>query len=147
MNAIHKQRLLKLATFLREKVPNEHFNLNYFIDAADLYSNRHIKDLPRIAAGLQSGCGTTACAVGWCPAVFKQWEWCARTVRNGGVRLRGTSGTTLQDAERFFGLSVIESLYLFHPHEYPENGLGKLHVARRIEQFVKRGGMPKARRT
>jgi hypothetical protein len=145
MKKLHKDRLLKLAKFLREKVPDEHFDLDSFINTGDYSYDRHLKDLPEIAKGKQRGCGTTACAVGWCPAVFpRYWEWQTEMYSEYGVRLKDSAHSSpFGDAEEFFDLSSTECNYLFDPYYYPERRIGKEEVARRIEQFVKRDGVPR----
>lgn len=54
MKKIHEERLLRLATFLEEKVEPERFNMDHWFDG-DFEKNT---------------CGTTACALGWATVVF-----------------------------------------------------------------------------
>src|SRR6478736_6495086 len=112
MKYFHKQRLLKLADYLRNQVKDKNFNLDYI--------------------GIKKGeCVSCACALGNLPNCFPR----------GGFRLipddawyNDNEGEktylTLFDkedrfdfdvAENFFGISYSDSLHLFDPAEYPES--------------------------
>lgn len=142
MNATGKRRLLKLAAFLR-KLPREKFDFTIVAREAGKPMREALK------AGA-TRCGTTACAVGWMPAVFpRSCEWIADTFRGyamRGVVLKGQPllpFEMLKVAEQFFGLTDDEVALLFVPSDAPTPGqLGDdatpKQVARHIERFVKR---------
>lgn len=142
MTALHKKRLLKLAAFLREKVPDEHWN---FYEISNLRGEQ-CEAYRRIASGKQQGCGAAACAMGWVPAVFPRtftWD------RSGLPVLRTSSEAyaTNQEIETFFGLSEDDRFYLFELRGYRDySNVTRRKVAARIESFVKRGGMPERSR-
>jgi hypothetical protein len=108
MNAIHKERLLKLAAFLRT-VPPEKFDLSSFI--SDIHYDEQ-----------GPACGTTACAIGWCPVVFPNDcrvelgdEW--PSIRFTGESYDWTDWEDDFDApgQKFFGVNDSEWDHLFEP--------------------------------
>lgn len=139
MTKRHKERLLKLAAFLRT-VPNKFFNLEVLTAGGDG------KDFdPCGLKKLDHKCGSVACAMGWCPIVFP------RTFRYnsaGGVEGKDENISI----KSFFGLDKFEKLdvygdleesardYLFMPQYYPRDKRGPKSVAARIERFVKSDG-------
>lgn len=137
MKSFHKKRLLKLASFLRT-LPKERFNLEVI---TGLPKGSHaMKDEEQIVeelAGFCKGktCGSAACAIGWCPAVFPRdakWE-----TRYGGVVLKSDEWQeNFGFAEEFFGLTEAQAVYLFDPSYYPCRRQGKISVANRIADFV-----------
>jgi hypothetical protein len=132
MNA---ERLLTLANFLREKVPEEHFDLGVFVNRIECEDV--LDRLPKIAAGQQRGCGAAACAIGWCPGAFPDhWEWNADAL--DGVSLKGWSdGNGFVLAMRFFEINSINCYYLFDPGSYPnQDDASREEVASRIESFA-----------
>lgn len=65
----HAERLLTLAYFLKTQVPKKHFYMGNFTNQCDV-------EIVQTLRTTEPKCGTTACAVGWCPAVFpKDWRW------------------------------------------------------------------------
>lgn len=62
MKKLHKDRLLKLAAFLRT-VPIKQFDMGWWVEADKKGHNHEHASLK---------CGTTACALGWATAVFPQ---------------------------------------------------------------------------
>ena len=131
MKHFHKQRLLKLAKFLRENLDDKHFDLDIIAEKRD--------------------CGTVCCAIGSMPQVFKGYGFKYRTssmyVYNNMTHtvLRVTDGdkSGFSLAEDFFGLDSSQSNYLFDPDYYPVSHRSRNYVANRIEQFVKRNGQIK----
>lgn len=123
--AVGNRRLLKLAAFL-ETLPKHKFNLDIIVDDNKVFSE---EDLP------SPHCGTTACAIGWCPNVFP---------RNCAYRFSGyvsvvdknTQKADFSFAQDFFALKPYESYYLFDPMYYNKRRQGNKSVAKRIRNFV-----------
>lgn len=125
MNYVGKQRLLKLAKFLREKVEDKNFDLT--------------------AIKNETKCVSTACALGYFPQCFP---------RNGFKLISlydamGNEDYALDDGHRidyeassaFFGICNEDSKYLFSPYRYPQSHRSRNYVAKRIESFVKKLGV------
>lgn len=125
-------RLLRLADYL-ETVPRDRFDMNRWV--GDSWGGK--QDL---------SCGTKACAMGHAatmPFFRKLGLKLSRFgVGTGVPAIRGVYG--LSAAVEIFGIEWAEADYLFggisltgsHDHSTPKQ------VARRIRQFVKRGGPP-----
>ena len=63
----------------------------------------------------KESCGTTACAIGWCPTVFpNQWAWEEDDDGNMVPELRCGASNTWCDIRSFFGLTKQEEVYLFN---------------------------------
>lgn len=135
---MNSQRLLKLAHFLYN-LDESKFNLEQIVSKNNGKTNgAKIVDLQN------QSCGTTACAVGWCPRVFPdnaRWvDAVCGPNEVGIVMFNGDEGTEwLLSAARFFGISVEEAEYLFMPQQYPRNVRGAKDVATRIEYCVRFG--------
>lgn len=148
MKKFHKDRLLKLANFLRE-LPRKAFDLSVLAkipteseDACPVNSTKQ-KAL---------SCGTVACAMGWCPTIFPRqiaweisefadWENDNNTIDASIVLKDNPENKDFQAAIEFFGLNnVEEAYYLFHPWEYPEGHRNAKYVAKRIESYVNSEG-------
>ncbi len=128
------QRLLKLARFLQERVPDEMF------DYSDVcWMPEQI--LPQDA--LKHPCGTTACALGFLPVVFPRslkyvlsnsGKYAGITLTNNQT---GATWHSFKAAAQFFGISDYHANYLFDPSD---NNLGmdasRQTVAAHIEDFV-----------
>ena len=135
MRKIHKDRLLKLAVFL-EKLPRQKFDFSL------------IKGV---------NCKTTACAIGWCPTVFKKdWAVCSGPYEDRGkvkvfaVRLKSNKNhsnveDSFGDAEKYFGLSEEEGNHLFQPNDQDTEQFGGCdlgeaatpkQVAKNIREFL-----------
>src|SRR3990167_4569351 len=134
MRQMYKNRLLKLAAFLRT-VPRKHFNLNEFTNVED---EDNIKCLIKIGTTLKPlDCGTTTCAIGWCPSVFpRNFIW--NNHRNIEL-INKYNETGWLACEKFFKLNTREAYYLFSPEYYRIGHHGPKSVASRIEKFVKDG--------
>lgn len=138
MKQVYKDRLLKLATFL-ENVPRRKFNLSWFIDTKYdvLPSQDYLKE---------GFCGTTACAVGYCPVVFPRLFSYKKDRNRVGTdnyeivlsRNQDIKGFTA--AQEVFGISLDDLLYMFDPDSYNHRQRGPKSVARRIRTFVKCDG-------
>lgn len=112
MNQTQASRLLTLAWFLKTEVPACQFDLNYFVNTTP----KKIGE-----------CGTTACALGWCPTVFPgQWEWYA------GVAPRPLRETVTE----FFGIDPKDWSRLFSSRHTRT----PKQEARVIEQLVAKHG-------
>lgn len=141
MNSVGKKRLLKLADFL-ETLPKKKFDLNVYVG--------DIKDGQ--APNKQYDCGTTACAIGWCPVVFsrsgvhyqEQYDYGGRLI-DMDVVFPTNDGDLQNDmgAEKFFDLTEGELNYLFMPNSYMVGRRGPKSVANRIRQVVETGKVPK----
>lgn len=117
------RRLLKLADFL-DKLPRKSFNFAKFAEQTD--------------------CGTVACALGWCPVLFKRLG--VKYFQIGPMTNVSTVSIKKGYDERFgfavgevlFGLTRHQSYLLFDPIS---SGLGQdatpKQVAKRIRTFIK----------
>lgn len=88
-------------------------------------------------------CGTSGCAIGECPIVFKDyWKFDGL----GSPVLRNTCYDTWYSGIRFFGLTTNQFDFLFVPKDIdhtqglPEDAT-KEDVANRIIKFVENGGI------
>jgi hypothetical protein len=137
LKRFHIQRLEKLAAHLEKgKLGHEEFDFGV-VNVGDFN---------------KPGCGTSGCAMGECPIVFrKYWEFGPVTYTIGGdqrlPRLRGVGYASLRDhVSNFFGISTSACDHLFYPcDQNPEIYGGrrlsytatKEQVARNIRAFVK----------
>lgn len=145
--SVHEKRLLKLAAFLRERVPRKKFDFNHIM--------REGANPPQVAILKTEDCGTTGCAVGWMPVCFpRDFAWNPWVGNQLEVVNKKTHKDDLDAAQEWFGLTLNETMYLFYPEGYYEvydsdgvlfkqihNNLGEdatpKQVARHIERFVK----------
>lgn len=150
------KRLLELAAFLHDKVPEKAFRFDVPIEFGSK------APLEAIEAG--GGCGTVACAVGWAPACFPQdAKWLNPFIdfdpANPGTRRIGavTVATSRREkvseaahykewsmlsepwARRFFSLTKSEVSHLFVPNHRgaPDPKAGPKTVAKHIRKFVR----------
>lgn len=120
-----RQRLLKLAKFLRE-LPEEKF---YFGDYVRDFDTEH-------------NCGTVCCAIGWMPKVDpKNCKWVRHRTRYSCVAY----GSTVEDNSwtdawcKYFQISRAQFGYLFLPYNMGSdltNNASTIQVAINIEEFV-----------
>jgi hypothetical protein len=97
------------------------------------------------------GCGTAGCAIGECPAVFKQWEFRERWSGHYSPVLKTQhinptiDNPVVDSVMKFFGLTRRETEHLFYPDSQrePYGYRGRLDstatreaVARNIRSFV-----------
>lgn len=165
---MNKKRLLKLAKFLREKVPDDAFEMGLITGLDDDVPTRALPAiLEECLATKEQHCGAAACAIGWSPAVFPddlEWDGEGAVVLTSNRRLKGFDA-----AEKFYDLTEMEAYYLFSPDAYGIDGsevdgvegtprcflnahqasavfavadISRKTVAKRIEQFVAKG-LPK----
>lgn len=148
MQKIHKERLLKLADFLENKVPNKHFNLSKIAVSGSVEFDQDL--LTKAINGEKIKCRAAACAVGWLPAVFpRSFEW-QKTFSLLSLRAEAsiihkkTKDSDAVAASNFFGLTPHQCGYLFLPDNYRTMNPKKSTVVRRIRNFVESdGGIPK----
>lgn len=140
-DAVAKRRLLALANLLESGEVNNHFYFGSWGDTVDPVE----KDCDVLADPVR--CGTTACALGWAPALpfakklgfrlSSQGRECgyARFTKNGRFVTPGAVAKTL------FGLSELQSDMLFNPGDTMPIPLEKdatpVQVAENIREFVR----------
>lgn len=144
MQAMYAKRLLKLADFLQQ-LPPQKFDFRSFTMRGD-------KPMLEALKARRSSCGTTACAVGWMPAVFPRavcWIGVDRpgytlnvAMRNGARRRDAFWGTckrvtNFDVAQRFFRLTYDETQTLFNPEEN-EDSLSADATAKQVATHIKR---------
>lgn len=159
-----KQRLLKLAALLRKDADNKKgvtFNMSYWAAPTERVSNHFIQgayDEP--PETIPVSCGTSACAMGLAviSGAFKRAGLYADFYqRSEGVAMEpcidaanGERRGGYYAAMELFGISMNYAEYLFNPSAYPEayrkGAKAERYVAKRIEQFVERGGPPQGSR-
>jgi len=140
MKKFHEKRLLKLASLL-EIVPRERFDLDVIAEVDVEQPLFPALDLPKT-------CGTTACAMGLCPILFKgkvkyvkAFNWNAKPNRDSySVDFEGD--TDFHGASLFFGLKngFNDAEYLFSPYAYRPGHRGAKSVASRIRDYVAKKG-------
>lgn len=165
---LEKTRLLTLADSL-SKIPAKHFNLESFVNPNGYrYGNfegifqknsefRHEfkkivnatfdKTMTRIFETLEEepNCGTTACAVGWCPKIFPAYFSWSENLNSVILKIDEKEYYDFEAAKVFFGLTDDQSFYLFSPWYYKPTSRTVKHVVRRIKNVVK-NGFPKKMR-
>lgn len=129
----YKKRLLKLADFL-DKLPKSKFFFGNFI------AQYGKPPLEALEMG-EYRCGTTACAIGWSPAVFpKLVRWIKDEESGKIVDIRTIRGQrNFMVGVELFGITERQSEFLFDPIT---SGLGSYAtaktVANHIRKFVKK---------
>jgi len=125
---MNKKRLLKLADFLEKEVPNQNFHLCYV-------GRGSVEDISKYR------CGSSACAMGWLPAVFpRTFKWLYQSSIHTGVTHTKIINKYLADIViNFFQINILELHYLFYPGFYRSKRNGKRAVITRIRCFVKTG--------
>lgn len=130
MRKLHIDRLQKLADHLeRGKLGHKVFYFGTYNDEGNQGFDKN-------------GCGTTGCAIGECPIIFKDWKF-------KGFNLDPVYKNYLSidySVENFFGINNQEFLHLFIPvsQNIPDFGgvmlninATKKQVAKNIELFIK----------
>jgi hypothetical protein len=120
---MRQDRLDLLADFLRDEVPEDHFDLGTW-----RYGCENEKAL------LLHQCGAVACAVGWACTMPRFKEAGLHTNWTGSPVYGGYLGWNAVQA--FFGLEQREAYALFSTDNYGE-GASPLDVAQRIQLFLK----------
>lgn len=128
---MNKKKLLKLAAFLRT-IPTKKFDMD------------HWSKTPEINA---TTCGTAACACGWGTTIFKRYKNPLKLVLeedypgyNPVPIIACGEERGFDAAATFFEISNNEANYLFWSGDYPSVKITPKMVAKRIKQFVKKGG-------
>lgn len=133
MNA---ERLLKMATFL-EALPPHMFCFKEYVKLGT-------KSPLEALADPEGRCGTTACAVGWMPAVFPaEIKWVLDTSWRGGLipTMVDQSVFDAYTIREFLNLTVMEYDFLFIPDEsLLSNNATAVQVAAQIREFVAGSG-------
>jgi len=98
MKRIHRERLQKLARFLKT-IPEELFDMTHWME---LDKNGHMHRKASIK------CGTPACAMGWATSIFPELyyesEWAEIKIK-GHTYSSSLSQRSLETAKVFFGVS------------------------------------------
>lgn len=123
---MQKQRLLKLASFLKTLTP-ERFDIRHW------QSRDFDKD----------NCNTAACAWGWCPVVFPEAKLFTSNTEDGirtvSYAYEGHLYYSFDGIEKFFGLTENQSIKLFCSLGYNVDHRKEITpevVAQKIEDFV-----------
>lgn len=135
---MNKKRLLKLADFL-EVLPENKFDYSSIVSG---------EDVPRKTFD----CGSTACAVGWCPIAFPRSFkyhktrlginlWAQKNGRRFGDVIRLSVYLENPELESFFGLQQSEVVGLFWPgyqYRIQESHLDKDASAKDVAAMIRR---------
>lgn len=145
MRQIHKDRLQKLANFLRT-VKVSKFDLSDIVDIDYHWSDGKAKlnkQINSLKEPETPACGATACAVGYMPVVFPrslEYEVDGYGFANIAPKDKKYYKGGWSYAQEFLGLDNITMDYLFQPTSYHKDHRGPKSVARRIEQLIKNDG-------
>lgn len=139
---MNEERLLKMAEFL-EALPPHKFDFSNYVHIGD-------KSPAAALAAPDEHCGTTACAVGWMPAVFPEtFEWTNVTSTWDRTPLLphpiGSTSWYWPEVESvikdFLDLEDVQYNFLFIPGDSPLDNLASARaVARQIREFIADGG-------
>lgn len=138
MNIRQARKMLRLATFLRTRIPRlgwrGYFNMDSWASKISFVEKK---------------CGTTACAMGWATVAFPRSGLMLQTLEGNPSRVwiyyvpRGSKATRyksryegLSAAEAFFGISYADARHLFMPLSYGGGAVTPTAVAQRLEEFV-----------
>jgi len=114
LKKIHKQRLLKLARFLRNQVAKreDKFEITLYDHGNWMRADKNGHDHKK--ASLK--CGTPACAIGWATAIFPLYM----NKRDQIVKTGSRGGSTIKTVKSFFGVdySEFEGGRLFFSGDY-----------------------------
>ena len=133
MNKTQASRLLTLAYFLRTEVDEKNFSLDLYISDGRLLTQRKLD------------CGTTACDLGWCTAIFPDRFKFANCGQLRGIMNDSRCTIPIDfDGEfvcDFFGITEDEAYFLFSPYlrglfGYAPNYRTPIEEAREIETIV-----------
>jgi hypothetical protein len=115
LKQVYLDRLQKLADHLEfGQLAHVEFN---FADYNGIYSHAGVA-VNRVGEAPIPGCGTVGCAIGECPAVFKQWTFRGNNICSAEPVLKDAKAfeSPLISGARFFGLKLVEARHLFYPH-------------------------------
>ena len=128
MNDIHKDRLLKLADYLENKVKDEWLNMYS-------WASKGFKT---------KTCGSTACALGWATVVFPEDLVLHGTnsplcvdFKKAAENVDSLINRPLAVAVEFFGISAMDAEYVFMPDSYDVAGKYlRPEVVRRLRELA-----------
>ena len=122
------QRLLKLASFLGKIHPSK---FNYYTWVGGQENPIEMAKNPRI----KERCGTTACAIGWCPAIWPEaWSWASNAMPVLTKNIRKLYFCPVDQAANWFNISKEDTLFLFT--EQRDNVTAR-EMATLIRKFVR----------
>ena len=111
------KKLIRLAVFL-ENLPPERFNFRHIVDSNTWEGHQNLS------------CGTTACAIGWCPTIwpkhlklvpYEDYKSSVVVVLKNEVPesvCPSERDTFKSDISKFFGITAEETRQLFQPGVY-----------------------------
>lgn len=146
----YQTRLLKLAEHLHGLKTGKKAKVAFDMGTA-VFETTKQQEVMNGKSGIDDFCGTVCCAVGSMPMseYFQQDGFAYRRSRNGyitDVTFQGRSFDFDSHSKKYFGLSSVESDYLFMPGSYVEDSHlvspTPKTVARRIRKFVQTGKYP-----
>lgn len=138
---MNKERLLKMAGFL-EALPPHKFDF-------DTYVRVGRKHPAEALAAPEEHCGTTACAVGWMPAIFPdEFEWKALSLPWSTDVLPSPIGSSCVswryvevEIRNFLDITTWQYDFLFVPDSSRLNAdASAIEVAQHIREFVNTNG-------
>lgn len=115
MEKLQALRMTYLAWFLGEVLPDRFFDIHSYNDFTGIYGNETYEDVISQLVEAKPKCGTTACAIGWCPTLFpKDWfytgnSWHPTLGKDGSFE--DSIGSGRQD---YFGITYTENERLFY---------------------------------
>lgn len=142
-DAVAKKRLLKLADFLENEVPDEHFDFGDFGRADSREPNSLCEGDDALDPNIRVSCGTKACALGWAPALpfakklgvklqvtGKSWNF-----TEIGFTRNGRKISVHELGKLLFGLKPLQMYFIFYGSVLNGNGT-RQEVAEGIRAFV-----------
>lgn len=117
MNRTQASRMLTLAYFLKTRVADENFSLKSWCSHGARLAERG----EAVEKVLENPpCGTTACAVGYLPTIFRDWKWIKEETKYAFLPytrpawIKATEGGhSVQNSKEFFGIDTDEWDRLF----------------------------------
>lgn len=135
---MNKERLIKMAEFL-EKLPEHKFDFSSYVHLGS-------KSPSEALANPEEHCGTTACAIGWLPAMFPEsFKWVGENIGSWGndmlpVLIENDMWSE-GDIRGFLGINFTAYDFLFIPDSSPlDKDADAKQVARQIREFVSTNG-------
>jgi len=133
MSTLYAERLMKLARFLHNDLPEEKFDFSVILSGKDVPNEK-------------LDCGTVGCAIGWCPLVFPEELKYAQASSGTPIVLSAHGQSFHVSAHSasislmyFFDLTNMEAKCLFVPNyaeDSPNSDASAKDVARHIAGFV-----------
>jgi hypothetical protein len=120
MSYLTVEKLSRLAWYLENKVPPENFDMNYWA--------RVISKRSRLG-----DCGTVACALGWATTIPEFKSEGLRLCNLGKIKhVTFCSEIDYYAAQRFFGITIYQSNFIFSPGYYHRSTIDVHQVIKRI---------------